>query len=114
MGEQAIVVPAIEESETLNIKNLNEILSFFRDTFPQVEIDCLHGQLSSDEKMISLEKFKENKTKILIATSIVEVGIDIHNATIMAIYGPERFGLASLHQLEVELEEEKSQVSFFF
>ena len=100
MGEQAyIVVPAIEESEGLDIANLNESLLRFKNYFPDEEVHGLHGQLKSEEKQEVLNRFTQNKIKVLVSTSVVEVGIDVENATVMAILNPERFGLSSLHQL---------------
>lgn len=94
-----IVVPAIEESETIDIKNINEISKKFKEYFPEYEINQVHGKLKSDEKEKIINDFKNKKFPILVSTSVIEVGIDIPNATVMAIYNPERFGLSSLHQL---------------
>lgn len=100
MGEQAyIVVPAIEESEGLEIANLMDILKRFKEYFPDLNVEGLHGQLKSDEKQEVLNRFSAGAINLLISTSVVEVGIDVENATIMAILNPERFGLSSLHQL---------------
>ncbi len=99
LNEQVyIVVPAIEESE-LDINNLKEVFEKFKKFFPDSVICPLHGKLSPEEKESSFLKFKEGKIDVLIATSVVEVGINVTNATIMAILNPERFGLSSLHQL---------------
>jgi ATP-dependent DNA helicase RecG len=99
LNEQVyIVVPAIEESE-LDINNLKEVFDKFKKFFPESEICPLHGKLTPEEKEQSFLKFKEGKIDVLIATSVVEVGINVTNATIMAILNPERFGLSSLHQL---------------
>lgn len=100
MGEQAyIVVPAIEESESIDIENLIEVTSRFKSIFPDLIIESTHGKVPPEEKRKTLDKFSNGKIQILIATSIIEVGIDVENATIMAVYSPERFGLSSLHQL---------------
>lgn len=100
MKEQAyIVVPAIEESEGLDMANLIDILAKFKGYFPDLRIEGLHGQLKSEEKQSVLSKFTNNEIDILVSTSVVEVGIDVENATIMSILNPERFGLSSLHQL---------------
>jgi ATP-dependent DNA helicase RecG len=99
LNEQVyIVVPAIEESE-LDINNLNEVFKKFKKFFPDAKTLPLHGKMTSLEKEESFSKFKAGKVDILIATSMVEVGINVTNATIMAILNPERFGLSSLHQL---------------
>ncbi len=98
MGEQAyIVVPAIEETQSMNY--ISEVLQRFKKHFPLMIIKALHGKLASDEKENTIQQFRKGEIDILIATSIIEVGINILNASIMAIMGPERFGLSSLHQL---------------
>ena len=100
LGEQAyIVVPAIDENEDTNFRSVEEILLRFRGYFPQLSIEPLHGRMKQEEKEIVLNSFRENKVNILISTSVIEVGIDVHNATVMSIINPERFGLSSLHQL---------------
>lgn len=100
MGEQAyVVVPAIEESENLEITNLLDVLEKFKGYFPAITIEGLHGQLKSEEKQNVLSRFAAGEIQLLISTSVVEVGIDVENATVMAIMNPERFGLSSLHQL---------------
>jgi len=100
MGEQAyVVVPSITESETLEIENLEENLEKYRRFFPDFIIKGLHGKLKTNEKNEIFKEFSENKINLLICTSVVEVGINVLNATVMAIHGPERFGLSSLHQM---------------
>lgn len=100
LKEQAyIVVPAIEESETLAIKNVNEILSRYQKFFPEFKIMALHGQLKSSEKSDVILSFARGEIDILISTSVIEVGINVPNASVMSIYDPHRFGLSSLHQL---------------
>lgn len=100
MGEQAyVVVPAIEESETIDIENLNHIYSKYLEIFSNKNISYIHGKMSSEEKQSIFQGFKQKKIDLLIATSLIEVGIDVENATTMVVYGPERFGLSSLHQL---------------
>jgi ATP-dependent DNA helicase RecG len=100
IGEQVyVVVPAIEESETLDIKNVDERLKQYKMYFPDFTIEALHGKLKPDEKTKILNDFNEGKIQILISTSVIEVGINVPNATVMSIYNPERFGLSSLHQL---------------
>lgn len=100
MQEQAyVVVPAIEESENMDMANLMDALEKFKGYFPDLRIDGLHGQLKSEEKQAVLSRFAAGEIDILVSTSVVEVGIDVENATIMSILNPERFGLSSLHQL---------------
>lgn len=93
-----IVTAAIEESE-IDIKNLNLIFDNFTHYFPEATIRTAHGKQSAEQKAVSLKSFKDKKTEILVATSVIEVGINNPNATVIAIFNPERFGLSSLHQL---------------
>ncbi len=100
MGEQAyIVVPAITDNPAQDMLNLEDVLQRFKTFFPNFNIQGLHGQQKSQEKNDIIKSFKNRDIKILIATSVIEVGINIINSTIMAIMNPERFGLSSLHQL---------------
>jgi ATP-dependent DNA helicase RecG len=100
LGEQAyIVVPAIEESPSLDIHNLNDVLELYCRLYCDYRCAGLHGQMSPEEKHSTLQQFKEGHIQILVATSVIEVGIDIPNATVLSIINPERFGLSSLHQL---------------
>lgn len=99
-GEQAyFVFPAIEESETLDIQNVKESVKRYQDTFREFRVEMLHGQMKPEEKEKVVQEFREKKIHILVSTSVIEVGINVPNATIMSIYNPERFGLSSLHQL---------------
>src|SRR5690606_17920802 len=100
LGEQAyFVFPAIEESEVTDLANVKESLKKYQELFKGFEVRALHGQMKSEEKEAVLDEFKKRKAHVLISTSVIEVGINIPNATIMSIYNPERFGLSSLHQL---------------
>lgn len=101
-GQQVyIVTPLIEESETLiSVKAAKvEHERLRKGIFPQFKLGLLHGKLKPKEKEQVVSDFKEHKTDILVSTSVVEVGVDIPNTTIMVIEGAERFGLAQLHQL---------------
>lgn len=100
LGEQAyFVFPAIDESETLDIQNVKESLKKYQEIFRGFKVGMLHGQMKPEEKELTVQEFREKKLHILISTSVIEVGINVPNATIMSIYNPERFGLSSLHQL---------------
>jgi ATP-dependent DNA helicase RecG len=100
-GRQAYVVyPVIEESETQAMKaaqKMHEHLS--QIVFPGFSVGLLHGKLTPDEKEAAMDRFQRGETKILVATTVVEVGVDVPNATLMVIEEAERFGLSQLHQL---------------
>ena len=100
-GRQAYVVyPVIEESETQAMKAAQkgyEHLS--REVFPDVAVGLMHGRLGADEKEAVMQRFKDGQTKILVSTTVIEVGVDVPNATVMIVEQAERFGLAQLHQL---------------
>ena len=100
-GRQAYVVyPLIEESETLSAKAATiEAERLQNEVFPQFKIGLLHGKLKNDEKDKVMKDFKDKKYDILVSTTVVEVGVDVPNATVMLIENAERFGLSQLHQL---------------
>jgi len=100
-GEQVyIIYPLVEESEKLDLKSatmMHEKLS--REVFPSLRTAILHGRMTSDEKDDVLKQFRKNEIDILVSTTVIEVGIDVPNATLMVIEHPERLGLSQLHQL---------------
>ncbi len=99
-GRQAyIVFPLIEESEKISAKAVTEEFEKLKKVFPEFRLAILHGQMSQSEKEGVMADFAAHKTDILVATPVIEVGIDVKNATVMVIENAERFGLASLHQL---------------
>lgn len=100
-GQQVyIIYPLIEESEKQDLKAAVESYEMFRDTiFTDLKVGLIHGRMSSDEKDQIMEAFKAKHLHILVSTTVIEVGIDIPNATMMVIEHAERFGLSQLHQL---------------
>ncbi|HET9660890.1 MAG TPA: ATP-dependent DNA helicase RecG [Thermomicrobiales bacterium] len=99
-GRQAFVIcPLVEESETLDAKAAVTEAEFLqREVFPEFTVQVLHGRMSGKEKDRIMEEFRTNESDVLVSTSVIEVGIDIPNASIMLIEGADRFGLAQLHQ----------------
>ncbi len=100
-GEQVYVIyPLIEESEKVDLKSASKMFETFRDElFPGAKVGLLHGKMESEEKDRILETFRRKEIEILISTTVIEVGIDVPNATLMVIEHPERLGLSQLHQL---------------
>jgi len=99
-GHQGYVVyPVIEESKLELKAAMEEYERLSKTVFPKLKVGLLHGRLSSDEKEDMMQKFRRNEVQILVATTVVEVGVDVPNATVMIIEHAERFGLAQLHQL---------------
>jgi ATP-dependent DNA helicase RecG len=96
-----IVYPLIHESEKLDLRDLEDGLEMVQSYFPrpQYGISMVHGQLSADDKAFEMQRFKQGKTHIMVATTVIEVGVDVPNATVMVIENAERFGLSQLHQL---------------
>lgn len=99
-GQQVFVVcPLIDESDTLGVKAANsEYEKLSKKIFPELKIGLLHGRLKGKDKTEIMDKFRTGRLNILVSTSVIEVGVDIPNATIMMIEGADRFGLAQLHQ----------------
>ncbi len=99
-GRQAFVIcPLIEKSEKLDLKSVDEVYQEITSIFCDYSIGAIHGRLKSIERIEIMNEFRAGQLDILIATTVVEVGVDIPNASIMLIEHPERFGLAQLHQL---------------
>jgi ATP-dependent DNA helicase RecG len=100
-GRQAFVVyPLVEESEKLDLRDATRMAQHLqKEVFPDFRIGLLHGRMKSDEKEAIMMEFKEGRIQILVATTVIEVGIDIPNASAMVVEHAERFGLSQLHQL---------------
>jgi ATP-dependent DNA helicase RecG len=100
-GRQAYVVyPVIEESETQAMKAAQQSYEHLsREVFPDIAVGLMHGRLGGDEKEAAMQRFKEGHTRILVSTTVIEVGVDVPNASVMVVEQAERFGLAQLHQL---------------
>jgi len=94
-----VVYPVIEESKLELKAAMEEYARLSKTVFPKLKVGLLHGRLSSEEKEDVMQKFRRNEVQILVATTVVEVGVDVPNATVMIIEHAERFGLAQLHQL---------------
>ncbi|NLR93218.1 ATP-dependent DNA helicase RecG [Flammeovirga agarivorans] len=100
LGRQAyIVYPLIEESETLDYKNLEEGYESVSRAFPDYKVSIVHGRMKPADKDAEMQRFAEGKTQIMVATTVIEVGVNVPNASIMVIENAEKFGLAQLHQL---------------
>jgi ATP-dependent DNA helicase RecG len=100
LGRQAYVVyPMIEESEKLDYKNLEEGFDIFREIFPEYKVCMVHGRMKASEKEAEMQKFASGEANILLATTVIEVGVNVPNASVMVIESAERFGLSQLHQL---------------
>jgi len=99
-GEQAYwVCPLIEESETLELQTALDTFAELQSEFRELKVGLLHGRLPPAEKAEAMEAFKANRVQLLVCTTVIEVGVDVPNATLMVIEHAERFGLAQLHQL---------------
>jgi len=94
-----VVYPIIEESEKLNLKPLKQGFESIRKRFPNREVAMLHGRMSAADKEATMQRFKTGEINILVSTTVIEVGIDVPNASIMLIMDADRFGLSQLHQL---------------
>lgn len=99
-GRQVYVVyPLIEESEKLDLKHLMDGYESISRAFPDLAISILHGQMKPEAKDYEMARFQKGETKIMVATTVIEVGVDVPNASVMVIESAERFGLSQLHQL---------------
>lgn len=100
LGRQVyIVFPLIKESEKMDLKNLEEGYETLKQAFPEFRLSKIHGRMKSAEKEAEMEQFVKGGTQILVATTVIEVGVNVPNASVMVILDAQRFGLSQLHQL---------------
>ena len=100
LGRQVyIVFPLIKENEKIDLKNLEEGYDTLKQAFPEFRLSKIHGRMKSAEKEAEMEQFVKGETQILIATTVIEVGVNVPNASVMVILDAQRFGLSQLHQL---------------
>ena len=100
IGRQAyIVYPLIQESEKSDLKNLEEGYDHIREVFPEYRVCMVHGKMKAAEKEEQMQRFVSGEAQIMVATTVIEVGVNVPNASVMIIENAERFGLAQLHQL---------------
>ena len=100
LGRQVyIVFPLIKENEKIDLKNLEEGYETLKQAFPEFHLSKIHGRMKSAEKEAEMEQFVKGKTQILVATTVIEVGVNVPNASVMVILDAQRFGLSQLHQL---------------
>ena len=100
LGRQVyIVFPLIKENEKIDLKNLEEGYETLKQAFPEFRLSKIHGKMKSAEKEAEMEQFVKGETQILVATTVIEVGVNVPNASVMVILDAQRFGLSQLHQL---------------
>ena len=99
-GKQAYwVCPLVEESDKIDLSNVQDRYDYLNRMFGEAQVALVHGKMKTEEKSESMRRFQVGEAKILVATTVIEVGVDVPNATIMIIEQSERFGLSQLHQL---------------
>lgn len=110
-GHQVYVVcPLVEKSEKQDLASAVAVYEDLRDrVFPRFSVGLVHGRMKNDEKEKVMNDFRDGKIQLLVATSVIEVGVNVPNATIMFVYGADRFGLSQLHQLRGRVGRGKSQ-----
>ncbi|MCI6672175.1 MAG: ATP-dependent DNA helicase RecG, partial [Prevotella sp.] len=100
LGRQIyIVFPLIKESEKIDLKNLEQGYETLREAFPEFKLSQIHGKMKDKEKEEEMRRFADGDTQILVATTVIEVGVNVPNASVMIILDAQRFGLSQLHQL---------------
>ena len=98
-GQVYVVYPLIEESEKLDLKHLMDGYESLSRAFPEYQLSIVHGKMKSADKDFEMKRFVKKETQIMVSTTVIEVGVDVPNASVMVIENAERFGLAQLHQL---------------
>ncbi len=104
-----IICAAVDFNEAFDARNVTDTAENIRKLFPEYHVDILHGRMNSEEKQSVMKKFYDNQTQILVSTTVVEVGMNVVNATGMIIYDAERFGLSQLHQLRGRIQRGSEQ-----
>ena len=109
-GRQLYVIcAAVDENEEYHARNVYNTMESIQKLFPQYKVACLHGRMSTDEKQVIMQAFHDNDIQILVSTTVVEVGVNVVNATGMIIYDADRFGLSQLHQLRGRIQRGSEQ-----
>jgi ATP-dependent DNA helicase RecG len=98
-GRAYIILPLVEESEKLSLRDAKRTYEKVREVFPDIGVGLLHGRMNADEKESVMRRFQAGEIRILVSTTVVEVGVDVPEATVMMVEHAERFGLSQLHQL---------------
>lgn len=109
-GRQLYVIcAAVDENEEYHVRNVYDTTESIQKLFPQYKVACLHGRMTADEKQAIMQAFNTNDIQILVSTTVVEVGVNVVNATGMIIYDADRFGLSQLHQLRGRIQRGSEQ-----
>ena len=109
-GRQLYVIcAAVDENEEYHARNVYDTMESIQKLFPQYKVACLHGRMSTDEKQVIMQAFHDNDIQILVSTTVIEVGVNVVNATGMIIYDADRFGLSQLHQLRGRIQRGSEQ-----
>lgn len=108
-----IIASSIEESDNVNIKDLKRLYESLKNGFSNYSIEYIHGKMSNDEKKDIIDRFYSGKIDVLVSTTVIEVGIDVPNATCMVVYNAERFGLSQLHQLRGRIKRGEHEGHFY-
>ena len=109
-GRQLYVIcAAVDENEEYHVRNVYDTTESIQKLFPQYKVACLHGRMTADEKQAIMQAFNTNDIQILVSTTVVEVGVNVVNATVMIIYDADRFGLSQLHQLRGRIQRGSEQ-----